>query len=878
MTVNLTCAALAATSTEPPLSHRRPRVAVIVANGITGDSRVQKTALAAARAGWEVTLIGRSTSTMIERSRFGPVSVIRVPVSNVLAALEAQRRVPRLQHGDVQFTADEVRQARHDARSRQRRTLIAGLDTPAGTVPRTALKAWNRLAEHGYTLGTRLREAREARETVPPGAPVGDWRRDMPMLLDLDRAFGPVIERLRPDLIHANDITMLNTAASTAGVLRAAGHPVRWIYDAHEYVAGVDWPTRRMASGYPAVERELIHDADAVVTVSPEIAEVLAREHRLAVPPVVVRNTPVRSELEDDAHPSVRSAAGVAAGVPLLVYSGYIHHERGIGVAVQALVDLPEHHLAVVAGPRNRELDHLLRTAESLGVIDRVHLAPYVPQHLVPRYLASADVGIICSKRTINYELSLPTKFAEYVHAGLPVICSDVKTLSAWVRRHQVGEIFTADDPSSFADAVRRAWPRREQLSANIGQDLLTELSWEHQAGALTELYTAVTGVQPPPPEQPVSWEARETLLPPPAPRGPRRDRKNWRPLGSSPVRLGLGPANFAGQMSAFAGAVCAQRDDTTAEVFMYTSRKFGYPADVRVRSQSLDRTALQLEQVQRILPRYTHLLADAFRPVFGPLNGTDIAGDLPALRQARISVGLVAHGTDVRHPQRHLERVPDSLFRDAAPGTVSYLTQRAERHHQIVEESGLPLFVTTPDLLLDVPQATWAPLVVDTRWWSCDRPVLERERPVVLHAPSRRWSKGTDRFLPTLEELDRRGLIELRLVEDLKWRGMRAMVHDADIVVDQLVIGAYGAFACEALAAGKPVITHLSPTLADTIGEVPPIVNATVDTLGTVLTELLDDRARTREIGQAGPGFVARHHDGRRTAAALASFLETRA
>ncbi|GAA3317058.1 hypothetical protein [Nonomuraea dietziae] len=37
----------------------RPRLAVIVGNAITGDSRVQKTALAAARDGWEVTLVGR---------------------------------------------------------------------------------------------------------------------------------------------------------------------------------------------------------------------------------------------------------------------------------------------------------------------------------------------------------------------------------------------------------------------------------------------------------------------------------------------------------------------------------------------------------------------------------------------------------------------------------------------------------------------------------------------------------------------------------------------------------------------------------------------------------------------------------------------------
>ena len=63
---------------------RRPRLAVIVANGITGDSRVQKTALAAARAGWDVTLIGAADGPRIKNTMMGPVEVVRVPVGTAI--------------------------------------------------------------------------------------------------------------------------------------------------------------------------------------------------------------------------------------------------------------------------------------------------------------------------------------------------------------------------------------------------------------------------------------------------------------------------------------------------------------------------------------------------------------------------------------------------------------------------------------------------------------------------------------------------------------------------------------------------------------------------------------------------------------------------
>ena len=71
---------------------RRPRIAVIVANAITGDSRVQKLSLSAAQAGWDVLLIGRSRTGRTQRTWMGPVKVLRVPVETHLERQEDQRR------------------------------------------------------------------------------------------------------------------------------------------------------------------------------------------------------------------------------------------------------------------------------------------------------------------------------------------------------------------------------------------------------------------------------------------------------------------------------------------------------------------------------------------------------------------------------------------------------------------------------------------------------------------------------------------------------------------------------------------------------------------------------------------------------------------
>jgi hypothetical protein len=204
----------------------------------------------------------------------------------------------------------------------------------------------------------------------------------------------------------------------------------------------------------------------------------------------------------------------------------------------------------------------------------------------------------------------------------------------------------------------------------------------------------------------------------------------------------------------------------------------------------------------------------------------------------------------------------------------VEELTEKTRHNAEILSRFDLPVYVTTPDLLADVPQATWIPLVVDVDAWSCEDPVLVRRRPVVFHAPSARWSKGTDLFLPDLEEMDARGVIELRVAEGVPWAEMRELVRSSDIVVDQVAVGSYGTLACEAMAAGKPVIAHLTETVITAFDGPPPLVNTEPTGVRATVEQLLDDRDGAAEIGVRARDFARRVHDGRRSAALLRPFL----
>ncbi|MFC5804408.1 glycosyltransferase family 4 protein [Streptomyces formicae] len=855
---------------------RRPRLVVIVANGITGDSRVQKTAVAAARDGWHVTLVGRSDTKRVQHSKMGPIDVIRVPVGKEYSRAVTARKTHPVRAAATQFhLQDQAALNRYRAAYRAWVRQKSAESNWSGTPRRISVKAMLRARRTVHRLRVRAFQWEQRRRPKDP-VPVGDWRRDWPQVIDLDLAFGPVIEELKPDVIHANDATMIVTAARSAARLRASGHRCAWLYDAHEYIKGVEWPNARQASALPAMEAEFIGRADAVVTVSAQMAELLKNDHKLSELPLVVGNSPVREVIgSGKSRSSVRQACGLGPEVPLMVYSGWIGPERGVDAVIDGMAELPDVHLALVVGRTTPLLEELLARAGSLGVRDRVHLVPYVPQHEVADYLSSADLGLTPFRRVPNCEVSLPTKVSEYLQARLPLVTSDVKVIKAYVEEHGLGEVFTWDDPKTFAAAAARAMKSRDELAANITEEVLTDLSWEAQSGRLLQLYRQLSKKTPPGPRPEIAWTVTES---PSAVRSavPKDGEPAWRKLGNTRIKLGLGPANYAGQAAAYAQAITRLDPDVSVEVVMNKRpESFDYPADVYVDATRLDELDLQFQQVERIVGRYTHLLADAFMPVFGLLNGGTIAGDLAALKHAGIKVGLLAHGSEIRHPGRHMERHEYSLFRDAPAGIAARLQAKAERNKKIADECGLPLYVTTPDLLDDLPTATWTPLVVDVDSWSTNRPVMERKRPVVLHAPSKRWTKGTDRIMPVLTELHDKGLIDFRLAEGIPVAEMQELVQDCDLVLDQFTTGSYGTFAVEAMAAGKPVVGYISDQVRGATQGALPIVSATPADLREVVESLVADREGTALIGQESAKFARTYHDGTWTAQVLSGFLK---
>jgi len=137
-----------------------------------------------------------------------------------------------------------------------------------------------------------------------------------------------------------------------------------------------------------------------------------------------------------------------------------------------------------------------------------------------------------------------------------------------------------------------------------------------------------------------------------------------------------------------------------------------------------------------------------------------------------------------------------------------------------------------------------------------------DNARPVVLHAPSRSAAKGTGHVERAADLLRDSVDFEFRLLTGLTHPQVVEATKQADVVVDQLVVGEHGAYAVEAMALGKPVVCYIHPDFEKCYPEGFPIVNATPDTLADELRRLIADKGLRCSIGQASRAYAERVHD----------------
>lgn len=447
-------------------------IVMIVANDVSIDSRVQKTARAAQDAGYLVTVLGAAVRGAQWSTSLNGVFVARAP------------RVPT---PPMHYFSRVAVGVRRRVKSKPAVIDLAGRGL-ALVLDRLGIFIVNRRRQPYRAFSDRevRRRVREASKKHPD---IAMWTA---------RFLRPLVD-LNPDVIYVHDAVLLLAGGLAKEELARRGRDVRFIADIHEWWPGVAGTTPARIASRTDLEDEWVPHADKVLTVSDTLAGWLEERWSLEKTPDSVENAALAVWEAAPGRSTIREECGLDSNVPLLVYAGAIAPARGVDVAVDAVADIPGAHLVVVAGKRTVHVVELEKQASARGMADRFHVVPFVPPNSISWYLSSATAGLAPFRRSKSHDSALATKISEYLNGGLPLIVSDCESQARYVRAHGVGEVFTADDVQEARAAIVKVIAGREEYASRITDELLATRTWEYQAQRFVEVLRSVAEPTTPP-------------------------------------------------------------------------------------------------------------------------------------------------------------------------------------------------------------------------------------------------------------------------------------------------------------------------------------------------------------------------------------------
>jgi glycosyltransferase involved in cell wall biosynthesis len=292
-------------------------------------------------------------------------------------------------------------------------------------------------------------------------------------------AFGLVSAlRRRPQIVHARSYL----PAAVADVIATLAPDARLLFDCRgmlgdEYVDAGHWTRDRAEYKLlKLAESRLFRRSDGVVVLTRALAAWLqsqgavGKQTQLSVIPCC---TPIaKFEVDEAVRAEVRSELGVLPNEALLVYSGslgtwYQQDEMAefFGLVHQRM---PGAKFLLLSKSPSATFEQALRTA----VPEAKVIARAVTPSAMPRYLAAGDVGLSFIMPCFSKKGSSPTKVAEYLAAGMPVVLNgdigDQQDLAAESEACIVVANFGKQELVRAADALTAllSKPRPERIAA----------------------------------------------------------------------------------------------------------------------------------------------------------------------------------------------------------------------------------------------------------------------------------------------------------------------------------------------------------------------------------------------------------------------------
>jgi len=298
-----------------------------------------------------------------------------------------------------------------------------------------------------------LRVFRCARPPFMKAVGIGpSWKK-----LPLDLAL--MVTACRRAIAEKYDAVHSHEEGSWFGVVLAGFLGVPHLYDMHsslpQQLTNFAYSRSRLVKAvFGALERFVVRRSRVVIVICPQLEEVV-RGIDTTVPSVLIENAPGSGDTPvEGSGAAVRRALGLAAGTPLILYTGTFEAYQGLDLLFASMKRVmaarPDARL-VLAGGRPEQVDAAQRHATASGIGKVTIFAGQRPAEEIPAFLDAADV--LVSPRSLG--TNTPLKIYQYLRSGRAIVATRLLTHTQ-VLDDDVS-ILTGATPEDFATGVLAA-------------------------------------------------------------------------------------------------------------------------------------------------------------------------------------------------------------------------------------------------------------------------------------------------------------------------------------------------------------------------------------------------------------------------------------
>jgi len=294
----------------------------------------------------------------------------------------------------------------------------------------------------------------------------------------------------REDIIHANDLYALPLAVF---IKKFINKRVKIVYDCHEYETEGriyhDKPYMKPFAKF--FEKLLIYYSDSIISVSESIAADYVEMYGIEKPQLVM-NCPVRSKEENRGYDLFREEFSISKDKTIFLLQGGYMPGRGYKTLIEVFKQLEKTKqelvlIFLIYGDGTEELKEMIKGSKNIFWHEKVSVFEYM------KYVRSADWGILLLENLCkSYDYSLPNKLFDFIGGGLPVVVSDLKELSNFVKTNKVGYVVDASSSENVINVLSSIdKDTKSKFEKNVSI-AAKKYSWEEQEKVLIKIYNSL--------------------------------------------------------------------------------------------------------------------------------------------------------------------------------------------------------------------------------------------------------------------------------------------------------------------------------------------------------------------------------------------------